>query len=495
MKKSNQNNSVGKIEAGRNFLRNYFLIVLSVVFVFSIVILTIGKVTGNGNHLTGKTLIVPKEAGKNSGPIQMSMKLNNNYYYDEKNSQVYLSLDLTAGEPERVERERTPMNLSIVVDRSGSMSSDNKLGYVKEAVNYILDELNYDDYVSIVTYDDYVDVLQKSSQMESSYDLKSKVNRLESGGYTNLSGGMLEGFDQVKGTFRRGYVNRVLLLSDGIANRGITEIYKLKDIVRDMNNKEGIVLSTFGVGSDFNENLMSTIADYGRGNYYFINSPDRIPRIFAEELRGIKSLAGQDTKVKVKFPSRYFALNKVFGYPYEVEGDEVVIDFKDVFAGEKKSVMLKFDVINKSTNDVTFFADLTYEDAFNNNRLVTDYESASIKPTNNLSFYKDNFDNEVQQQVAMFEANEVMEEAMRLTDEGKYDDARGLIQTGRTEIQEKLGDAAPSPEVNRQMENLDNYEKNMSGVEKKTEEERSVMQKEAKYENYNIRKGKEEQEE
>lgn len=490
MKKSNQSS-----DAGRNFLRNYFLIVLSIVFVFSLMILSIGKVTGNGNHLTGKTLIKPIEAGKNSGPIQMSMKLNNNYYYDEKNSQVYLSLDLAASEPEQVERERTPMNLSIVVDRSGSMSSDNKLGYVKEAVNYILDELNYDDYVSIVTYDDYVDVLQKSSQMESRYDLKSKVNDLRSGGYTNLSGGMLEGFDQVKGTFKRGYVNRVLLLSDGIANRGITEIYKLKDMVRDMNNKEGIVLSTFGVGSDFNEDLMSTIADYGRGNYYFISSPERIPRIFAEELRGIKSLAGQNTKVKVKFPSRYFALNKVFGYPYEVEGDEVVIDFKDVFAGEKKSVMLKFDVTNKSSKHVTFFADLTYEDAMYSNRMITDYESASITPTDNLSFYKENFDTEVQSQVAMFEANEVMEEAMRLTDEGKYDDARGLIQTGREQIKEKLGDAAPSPEVSRQLDNLDRYEDDMNGVETKSEEEKSVMQKSAKYENYNIRKGKEEQEE
>ena len=481
-----------------NFVRNYFLVILSVVFVFSLMILTINKVTGSGNNFIGKlgkTLLIPKEAGRNSGPIQMDMRLNNNYYYDEKNGQVYLYLDIKADNIEVSNEDRTPMNLSIVVDRSGSMNSSNKLGYVKEAVNYILDELNYDDYVSIVTYDDYVDVLQKSSQMESRFDLKDKVNRLESGGYTNLSGGMLEGFDQVKDTYRSGYVNRVLLLSDGIANRGITEVYKLKDLVKEKNYRDGIVLSTFGVGSDFNEDLMSSIADYGRGNYYFINNPERIPRIFAEELRGISTLAGQNAKVKIQFPAEYFRLNKVFGYPYDAEGSSVTIDFKDIFAGERKTVLLKFDVIKKSSKHQKFYADLQYNDATENGRWVTDYQDVSITPTESASIYRDNFDEEVQQQVAMFEANEIMEEAMKLTDEGRYDDARARLQTGRDEIQQEFGELAPSPEMNRQMESLDKYEKDLDGVENKTEEERSTMQKSAKYDNYNIRKGKEEQDE
>jgi Ca-activated chloride channel homolog len=480
--------------SGRNFLRNYFLVVLSVVFVFSLLILSIGKATGNGEKLLGKNIIKkPVEGIHNAGPIQLSMKLNNNrYYYDEKNNQVYLYLDLKADEIEV--SDRTPMNLSIVVDRSGSMSSDNKLGYVKEAVNYIIDELNYDDYVSVVTYDDYVDVLQNSSQMESRYNLKEKVNGLQSGGYTNLSGGMLEGFDQVKETYKTGYVNRVLLLSDGIANRGITEIYKLKDIVKEKNYRDGIVLSTFGVGSDFNEDLMSTVADYGRGNYYFINDPDRIPRIFAEELRGIRALAGQNTKVKVRFPSEYFELNKVFGYPYETSGDEIEIDFKDVFASETKSVLLKFDVKRKPSRNMTFSAELEYDDVTNGYRKITDYISQTLDRTDNYSFYKEGFDQEIQQQVAMFEANEIMEEAMRLTDEKRYDEARGLLQTGRAKVTEELGDMAPSPEVSRQLENIDRYESDMSGVETKSEEEKSTMQKSAKYENYNIRKGKEEEE-
>lgn len=482
-----------KNPGGSQFRKVYFLVVLPVILAFGIAILSIGKVTGNSNIFSATSLFKkPLDitgATKNPGPIQLSMKLNNNYYYDKENSQVYLYLDLNADEIEVVEEDRTPMNLSIVIDRSGSMSSSNKLGYVKEAVSYILDELNEDDYVSIVTYDDYVDVIQKSSQLESSWDLKRKVNDLRSGGFTNLSGGMLEGFDQVKDTYRRGYVNRVLLLSDGIANRGITEIYKLKDMVQEKNYRDGIVISTFGVGNDFNEDLMSTIADHGRGNYYFINNPDRIPRIFAEELRGIRALAGQNTKVKVRFPDSYFKLNKVFGYPYEVNGDEITIDFKDVFAGEKKSVLLKFDVTRSSSKSVSFFADLIYDDATNNNRSIHDYESASITPTENLSFYKENFNEDVQQQVAVFEANEIMEEAMRLTDEGRYDDARDKISTGRGYLEDQFGEMAPTPEMNRQMENIDNYDRELDGVETKSEEEKSTMQKSAKYENYNIRKG------
>ncbi|MCC7158019.1 MAG: VWA domain-containing protein, partial [Ignavibacteria bacterium] len=373
-------------------------------------------------------------------------------------------------------------------DRSGSMAEKNKLEFVKKAVDYIIEESHSDDYVSVVTYDDYVDVLQRSSIIRDKYELREKISALQPGGFTNLSGGMFEGYDQVNKSYMRGYVNRVLLLSDGLANRGITDRSKLSDMVREKNRRDGITISTFGVGNDFNENMMTDIADYGKGNYYYIRNSSDIPEIFASELRGMHSLVGQGTKMKVRFPAQYLRLAKVFGYPYEIIGDEVIIDFKDVFAGQKKSVLLKFDITGKIKGKLKFENELTYEDVTSDFRLVTESSSNDIEETSSIEKYKSNKNETVVQNISMFEANEMMEEALRKADEGDYGRAKEIMTGAKVYMNNQMQDVAPSPEMKRQSENMDKYERDLESAETKTEEEKKEMQKSGKYDNYNTRK-------
>ena len=149
----------------------------------------------------------PPIGNTGGGPLQLTTSLDNEYYFDNNN--VYLYIDLKA---DRVgdEKDRSPLNIAVVIDRSGSMGDKNKLDYVKKAVEYIIDQAGRDDYVSVVTYDDYVDVLQRSQTIRDKSDLKDKISKLQPGGFTNLSEGMFEGYDQVNNTYSRGYVNRVL---------------------------------------------------------------------------------------------------------------------------------------------------------------------------------------------------------------------------------------------------------------------------------------------
>jgi Ca-activated chloride channel family protein len=428
----------------------------------------------------------PHANGKiGSGPVKFTSSLDNNYYYD-KNS-VYLYIDLEADMISE-NRSKTPMNISIVIDRSGSMSEKNKLEYVKKAVEYLIDEAGPDDYVSIVTYDDNVDVLQKTQIVNDKYELRQKVNSLQPGGMTNLSGGMFEGYEQVNSNYMRGYVNKVFLLSDGLANRGITDRYKLSTMVKEKNRKDGVTISTFGVGTEFNENMMTDIAEYGRGNYYYIKNSSDIPEIFAAELKGMKNLVGQNTKMKVRFPKDNLKLAKVFGYPYEVEGDYVTIDFKDVFSGQKKSVLLKFDVIKNTERKLVFENELTYEDVTSDFRLVTESNVNNIEQTTSIDRYNSSKNESVIQNVAMFEANDIMEEALKNVDDGNYTRAKELMSGARNYMDKQMNEVAPSPEMKRQSENIDRYSKDVESVEEKSEEERNEMQKSGKYDNYNTRK-------
>jgi len=419
------------------------------------------------------------------GPLELTTSLDNDYYFDNNN--VYLYIDLKADKVGD-DKERSPLNIGIVIDRSGSMSDKNKLEYVKKAVEYIIDEAGRDDYVSVVMYDDYVDVLQRSDLIRDKHDLREKISKIQPGGFTNLSGGMFEGYDQVNSTYSRGYVNRVLLLSDGLANRGITDRFKLADMVRDKNRKDGITISTFGVGNDFNENLMTDIADYGKGNYYYIRNSSDIPEIFANELRGIRNLAAQGTKLRVKFPSKYLSPNKVFGYPYELNGDEIVIDFKDVFSEQTKSVLIKFNVIKKIDQRISFESELTYEDVYANFNRVSSQDNRYLQPTTSKEEYSKSKNETVVQNVAMFESNEMMENALKEADDGNYEGARLKLKEAQEYMSEQMNTVTASPEMRKQSQNMDKYNDELKSAETKTDEEKSEMQKSGKYDNYKSRK-------
>lgn len=419
-------------------------------------------------------------------PITFSSELNNRYYFDKNN--VYLNLDIQSKDVPSKSVERTPLNISVVIDKSGSMAEKNKLEFVKKAVEQIIDELGKDDYVSIVTYDDNVNVILESGKVEDKSSLRRIVSNIQSGGFTNLSGGMLKGFDQVASTYRRGYVNRVLLLSDGLANRGISGRSEIGDLVREKSRKYGITISTFGVGNDFNENLMADIADYGKGNYYYIKNSDEIPKIFASELDGVRYLTGQDSKIRVKFPSDYLTVSRVYGYPYEIFGDEIIIDLKDIFAGQNKTVLIKFDLKKKFTGKLNFRSDFEYLNPEEKLEKVSKSVSNSIEPASNQSEFQKGYALNVQQKVVVFEANDIMEDALREADKGNYNEARLKIKEGQDYISNQKKDVQSSPEMERQEKSMGTYGKQLESADQKSDEDKKEMQKSGKYDNYNTRK-------
>ena len=456
------------------------MVIISVIILFSFYAYTSNNKDNSQIQKKEKTKIT-KVMEKT---IKFSANLDNRYYYN--NSEVYLNLDLRAEESEG-KIERTPLNMSVVLDKSGSMSSKNKLDFVKKAVEHIIDELSYDDYFSLVTYDDNVSVVYFSSQVEDKTLLKNEVRRIVSGGFTNLSGGMNEGYRQVEKTIKRGYVNRVLLLSDGLANRGITDRFELRNIPKNKSSNEGITISTFGVGNDFNENLMADIANYGKGNYYYIKNSDDIPEIFANELRGVRVLAAQDTRIRIKFPSDYLEIKNVFGYHYEVQGDEITISLKDVFAGQRKNIMVKFNIKKKINSRLEFESYLTYDDARADLVKVEEKIITTLEPARTKVEFDDGLNVTVKQNVVTFEANEIMELALQDADNGNYEEARAKMKKGKEYLDEQNNAIPQSAEMKEQYDNMEKYDKDLTGAETKSEESRKEMQKEGKYDNYKTR--------
>lgn len=463
--------------------RTSFKIFLSLFILVTVLSIAAYTSLKKGEHPQKPKNILHRDGG---GPLKFSTSLDNEYYFD--NDHVYLYINLQAGKAD-ITRERSPLNIAIVIDKSGSMGDKNKLDYVKRAVDYIIDQLGSDDYLSVVTYDDEVNVLQSSSRVTDKYDLREKISKIKPGGFTNLSGGTFEGYEQVSRSYSRGYVNRVLLLSDGLANRGITDRYELADMVRDKSRRDGITISTFGVGNDFNENLMADLGEYGKGNYYYISNSRDIPGIFEQELKSVSNLVAQGTRIKVHFPSQYLSLNKVFGFPYEVSGNEVDIDFKDVFSEQTKSVLVKFDVIRKIDSRISFESELVYDDVGSDFRHVSSSDDKYLEPANSREEYNKGYDENVVQNISMFESNDMMENALKESDNGNYDRARIILQDAQQYMNKQMEQVPTSPGMIQQSETMDKYKEQLRSAESKTDDEKKDMQKSGKYDNYNTRKG------
>jgi Ca-activated chloride channel family protein len=413
--------------------------------------------------------------------------LSDNLYFLKDRKELYLYIDLKAGKAP-VKTERTPLNLALVLDRSGSMGGD-KIKYSRQACQFVVDNLEPNDYLSLVIYDDQIEVLSASAQVKDKNKLRKLIEDVFERGWTNLSGGMLEGFAQVKNSFSKNFVNRVLLLSDGLANQGITDEKVLNQLAKQKNSEEGMTLSTFGVGADFNEVLMTNLAEYGSGNYYFIDSPDKIPTIFAQELKGLLSVVAQNTMLKVKFPDNALSFVKAFGYNANVQGNEISFDLKDVFSEEQKSVLLKFNVNQAADAEITFETSLGYDDAFSFQRVNISAKN-EVKFTNDKDLFERSFDKDVLQNIVLFENNQKMEEAMQEVDKGDIVKAKKVLMEIKAEMSIQMKDLPGSLELEKQLSNIDAYEQQLEHADEMSNEDMKIMQKTSRSMNYSIRKKK-----
>jgi Ca-activated chloride channel family protein len=208
--------------------------------------------------------------------------------------------------------ERKPAVLTFVVDVSGSMDMENRLGLVKKALHMLVKQLRRDDYVGIAVYGNRGrKVLSHTNNPE---EVLSALNELRSDGSTNAEEGIRIGYQMAADNYREGAINRVILCSDGVANVGNTGPDAILNTIAEQRRK-GITLSAIGFGmSNYNDTLMEQLGDKGDGHYAYVDTIDEARRVFVDNLTGTLQVVARDTKVQLEFNPEVVKSWRLLGY-------------------------------------------------------------------------------------------------------------------------------------------------------------------------------------
>ncbi len=324
-----------------------------------------------------------------SDAVKWNVSISHPYVSKGSEGEVLLNLNVE-GENLR-SAERAPVNLVLVIDRSGSMGDVGKMEYAKEAARRIISRLDKKDRLGIVAYSTHVELLLPMQFLNDKERAISVVDSLYPTESTNLSGGLIEGIDQFKTLAtppkRQGYINRAIVLSDGLANVGITDIGELS-LIAGQAAERGIHITTMGLGVHYDENLMTNIAENGAGNYYFIESPTQLTGIFEKEFGHMLATVARDSKITLSLAPGV-DLQNVYGYTHAIKDGKVQINLGDLYSGEKRSVLIKlkaptdkmgkhklataylnFTDIVKNNNDVSLQQHLAYEVTEDKNKVA-----------------------------------------------------------------------------------------------------------------------------
>lgn len=260
---------------------------------------------------------------------------------------LYVQVSMEAEEWMEVpDSARPPLNVSLVLDRSGSMSDAGKMDYLKRAAKLAVDRLTERDTISVVEYDDEITVLWPAKRAGNVEDLKRLIDALGPRGSTNLAGGLSTGIDEATNARKgpasaEGTITRVVLMSDGLANVGITDPAQIRDLVQNAKRK-GVRISALGLGREYDEDLMQQVAESGGGRYYYIEHPTQIARIFEEELATMLRTTARECEFTFEGAP---AIRKVEVLGYEpATGRSARQAMEDFYAGEKRNLMLRVEV-------------------------------------------------------------------------------------------------------------------------------------------------------
>ncbi len=357
--------------------------------------------------------------------VQMDVALSNPYLEAGKKNTTFLKVGLTGFEADA--KSRAPVNVALVIDKSSSMGGE-KIAQARNAAKMAVERLQEDDIVSIVAYDSNVQVLVPATKLTDKSQVLRRIDQLQAGGTTALFAGVSKGAAELRKFLAKDRVNRVILLSDGQANVGPKTPGELGELGESL-VKEGISVTTIGLGLGYNEDLMAKLAFESDGNHIFVEDEEQLVAIFDEEFGDILSVVAQEVVVKIDCADGIRPV-RMLGREADISGAKVITTLNQIYSGQEKYILLEVEVAEgeaDATRDVA-----TVNVIYANMATQTRDELASklsVRFTASTELAVKQQNKGVMAACVLQIASDQNRLAVRLRDEGKVEEAQSVLTT------------------------------------------------------------------
>lgn len=345
---------------------------------------------------------------------------------------------------------RPDLNLSLVLDRSGSMAGE-KMKRAREAAMFCVDQMLPSDRLSVVTFDDHIDVLFPSEPVTNKQSMKDLISRITSRGSTALHEAWVRGGLTVSERMLDQGINRVVLITDGLANVGITNTDEIVTQAMGLYQR-GVSTSTIGIGADFNEDLLMPMAQSGGGNAWHVVEPDDMQRIFQVELEGLIAQFAHTVSLSLIPADGVRIVDMLNDFDLTETGRYRLPNLQ---AGSPLDIVVQLKVGSEEIGTQMRLLDLrlgfTPQDAKNAEVLK---QAHTVEFATRSEVERSEMNEEVIKTVQFLMNARARNEAMKRLDRGDYDGAQAIIGQAYGETQALSASCAPAAALLEEMASL-----------------------------------------
>lgn len=355
-------------------------------------------------------------------PFKFQTQLSHQKIVKDAQSHAYLKVALTGLD---MKGDRPPLNIALVIDRSGSMSGQ-RLHHAKQAAEMAIRMLKPDDIISLIAYNNQAHLLMPATKVGDGSRALKMIKALHADGGTALFAGTEMGGQEVAKFIAKENVNRVVLLSDGIANVGPSSPAELANLGKNLVAK-GISVSTIGLGLGYNEDLMARLADSSDGNHSFVEHADQLAKVMSLELNDALAVVAQQVEINVTFPKGIRPV-RALGRKATFNGQQVSSSIKQLITGTERFILIEVEMSAEALNEQLEVAqiEVKYRDHQG--------EHAELKSVAQVQVAETKEDMEASVQASVMEsvveliAREQQEMAISFKDKGDHAQAAQVMQ-------------------------------------------------------------------
>ena len=321
---------------------------------------------------------------------------------------------------------RAPIAAALVIDKSGSMQQDGKIENAKRGALEALKMLGARDIAAVIAYDTRSFVITKARAVNEMADFAKGISRLEAGGSTALYDGVKKGAKEIERFLESGYIPRIILLSDGLANVGPSSVRELASLGRSL-SRQGITITTIGLGLDYDEDLMTALAAESGGNAYFARTRDRLEDIFRRDMEDATAITGRGVRITLSCEDGVRPIRSV-GRTGKSGAKEIVVDIENLYGAEKYAIFeLEVPASDIETTMRAATIKVEYTDALLGSAVALE-SSLDIEYTSREDYAGERRNIQISAQAETARNAEILEQAVKLSDSGKAEEASALLR-------------------------------------------------------------------